>query len=376
MLAACQRRSLMIVAKPVMKNIAIIGIGAIANRHAQAISDIDGVQLVAGCCRTEATGREFAARFGCRWYGDYGEMLDREKPDVVTICTPSGAHLDPAIACAARGIHILCEKPLEITIERSRKMINAADRAGVMLGGIFPLRFSPAATEVYQAAKQGRFGALSAVTTYVPWWRDDAYYGPKRWQGTAAMDGGGALMNQAIHGLDMLQWIAGAAMPELPGSENPVAEVFAWTAKRAHDEQLLEVEDTAVAVLRLRNGALGQILAATSMYPGSPRRFQIAGRDGTAEIMEDRLATYHFRSESQDDSLSLNKCIPRSKALGGESNPMNIDHVLHARNISSFINAIDDRQANLINGEEATKSIAIVEAIYESTKTGLPVSVR
>ena len=359
-----------------MKKIAIIGIGAIAQRHAQAIADIDGARLVAACCRSERNGQDFAANFDCRWYGDYAAMLDREKPDIATICTPSGAHLEPAIACAERGIHILCEKPLEISTERSRKMIDAADRAGVMLGGIFPLRFSPAAEKIHQAAKQGRFGTLSAVTNQVPWWRDDAYYGPTRWQGTAALDGGGALMNQAIHGVDMLQWIAGAAMPELPGNENPVAEVFAWTAMRAHDDQFIEVEDTAVAVLRLRNGALGQILAATSMYPGSPRQFQVAGRDGTAEILGDELTTYQFRTESRRDNQSQTVCTPSEIPRGGESNPMNIGHALHARNISNFIDAIDGGQTNPINGEEATKSIAIIEAIYESAKTGMPVSVR
>jgi UDP-N-acetyl-2-amino-2-deoxyglucuronate dehydrogenase len=350
--------------------IAIIGMGAIARLHANAIIDIDQAELVAGSCRTEENGQEFAAAFGCRWYSDYVSMLDTERPDVATICTPSGAHLEPALACAKRGIHVLCEKPLEITTARARQMIEAAQCAGITLGGIFPQRFNPVVEEVYSAAALGRFGPVSVISTQVPWWRDDAYYGPDRWQGTLAMDGGGALINQSIHGVDMLQWIASASMPELTVGDNPVVEVFAWTAKLAHDEELIEVEDTAVAVLRFRNGALGQILAATSMYPGSLKRFQIAGRNGTAEILEDELITFQFRENMPDDKRICNIYSRSTQTAGGASDPMAIDSVNHKRNICGFLDALSGQQTNLIDGDEALKSIAIVEAIYESAKTG------
>ena len=251
---------------------AIIGIGAIARMHARALADIPGVELVAATCRTEEKGRGFAAEFGCAWHGDTAKMLRREKPDFVTVATPSGAHLEAVLAAARRGVHVICEKPLEITLKRIDRMIAATQKAGVTLGAIFPQRFNPVVRTVRDAAAAGRFGSLAIAASYVPWWRDDAYYGPGRWQGTKALDGGGALMNQSIHGVDALQWIVGAAMPGLAPGENPVESVAALTAVRAHDAARLEVEDTCVAILQFKNGALGQLLAATSLYPGQLRQ--------------------------------------------------------------------------------------------------------
>ena len=159
---------------------AIIGIGAIAKMHARALADIPGVELAAATCRTEEKGRAFAAEFGCDWYDDTTKMLRRDKPDFVTIATPSGAHLEAAIAAARRGVHVICEKPLEITLKRIDRMIAAADKAGITLGAIFPQRFNPVIRTVHDAAAAGRFGPLAVAASYVPWWRDDAYYGPGR----------------------------------------------------------------------------------------------------------------------------------------------------------------------------------------------------
>jgi UDP-N-acetyl-2-amino-2-deoxyglucuronate dehydrogenase len=275
---------------------AIIGIGAIARLHARALADIPGVELVAATCRTEEKGQAFASEFGCRWHADTGRMLRREKPDFVTVATPSGAHLPVVLAALRRGVHVICEKPLEITLRRVDRMIAAADRSGATLGAIFPQRFNPVLRTVRDAAAAGRFGTLAVAASYVPWWRDDAYYGPGRWQGTLALDGGGALMNQSIHGVDALQWIAGATMPGLAPGENPVDSVIALTAVRAHDAERLEVEDTCVAILRFKNGALGQLLAATSLFPGQLRRLLVGGRDGTAEILEEQLVAWRFRA--------------------------------------------------------------------------------
>ena len=160
--------------------IGIVGIGAIAGMHARAIGDLANAQLVAGSCRTEEKGLAFADEYGCKWYGDWELMLDRESLDMVTICTPSGAHLEPMVAAAKRGVHVLCEKPLEISTERIDAMITAADEAGILLGGIFPQRFNPVVVALHEAAAGGRFGNLAVVNTYVPWWRDDEYYAPGR----------------------------------------------------------------------------------------------------------------------------------------------------------------------------------------------------
>lgn len=355
--------------------IVIIGVGGIANMHANAVKDLsDRATLLAGSCRHEEKGRVFAERFQCRWHADYERMLDEENPDVAMICTPSGFHLEPTLACARRGISVLCEKPLEITTHRVDRMIEAARQAGIHLGGIFPSRFNPVLGVVREAARQGRFGNLAFAGTWVPWWREDKYYSPDRWQGKLALDGGGALMNQSIHGIDALQWIVSATMPELRPEENPVTEVFAYCGKRGHDPKLIEVEDTAVAVLRFRNGALGQILGATSMWPGSDRRFMMAGRNGTADVHEKQLVIFKFRDEQPQDAdyLARFSAAPESD---GASDPLAIGHAGHTANLLAFLDAIDNGQTPDIDGVQSRKAVAIITAIYESATTGRPAKV-
>ena len=210
--------------------VAIIGIGAIAEIHARALGDIPSVELVSACCRTEEKGLLFSENHGCSWYPDAARMIRHEKPDVVTIATPSGAHLEVALKALRKDVHVLCEKPLEITTRRIDRMIKAADKVGVCLGAIFPQRFNPVLQAVHAASATGRFGDLAVASSAVQWWRDDTYYGAGRWQGSLALDGGGALMNQSIHGVDALQWIAHASMPHVPQTLNPVEKVAAFAA--------------------------------------------------------------------------------------------------------------------------------------------------
>jgi len=358
---------------------AIAGIGAIAEMHARAIRDLDNASLVAASCRTEAKGRAFAERFECQWFEGIERMLEEVRPDVLTICTPSGAHLEPMVLAAERGVHVLCEKPLEITLARIDRMIRVARERGIRLGGIFPQRYNPVCRAVHEAAAEGRFGSLATVSSVVPWWRDDDYYHPGRWQGTLELDGGGALMNQSIHGVDQVQWIAAAAMraagTNLGEAENPVREVFAYTAQRGHDPSLIEVEDTAVAVLRFRDGSLGELLGATSMYPGSLKRFQVGGRDGTAEILEDELTCYRFRAERDADEHVRARFSAETATGGGASDPMAIDYGNHTRNIAAFLEALEGDGPFELDGAEARKAVAIIEAIYESDRAGRPVQV-
>ncbi len=252
-------------------------------------------------------------------------------------------------------------------------MIDAARQANIILGGIFPQRFNPVVRTVYDAAAEGRFGNLSLISVSVPWWRDDAYYGRGRWQGTLALDGGGAMMNQASHSVDLLQWLAAATMPDLDPSANPVEEIFAFTAKRAHDPNLIEVEDTALAVVRFRNGALGQILAATSMYPGTHRRLIVTGRDGLVELVEDTIHVYKFRSEKPEDAHARQRFAVPTRHAGGSSNPMAFNYENHKNNLAAFLAAVDERRQPDLSAIEAAKAVAIIEACYESTRTGKPV---
>ena len=167
--------------------VCIIGVGGIARVYGAALKELSpGATLVAACCRTEEKGKNYAEEFGCKWYASYEEMLDAEKPDVALVTTPSGFHLEPTLACAERKVHVLCDKPLEITPARCDEMIAACDATGVRLGCIFQSRFTPELAPIHAAAVAGRFGALSILSGYVPWYRDDAYYAPSRWQGTQA----------------------------------------------------------------------------------------------------------------------------------------------------------------------------------------------
>jgi predicted dehydrogenase len=350
--------------------VAIAGIGSVAELHALSVADIDGAELVAGSCRTESKGREFADEFDCEWYADTETMLDEADVDVLSICTPSGAHLEPTLAAADRGVHVLCEKPLEIRSHRIDRMVEAVEDASVRLGGIFPQRYNPVVETVQEAVAEGRFGRVSTVNAYVPWWRDDEYY-RGAWQGTEELDGGGAMMNQSIHGVDAIQWLAGTAM-DLDSDTNPVAEVFAYTDRLAHDDDIMEVEDTAVAVLRYRDGTLGQLLGATSMYPGSLKRLQVAGRDGTAEIEEDELVTWQFRADEADDEAVRERFGP-TEGGGGAADPMSIDYEHHRRNIAAFLDAIDSGEPFALDATEARKAVEIIEAVYESADRGEPV---
>ena len=361
-------------------DIAIAGIGAVAELHARSIEDIDGAELVAGSCRTESRGREFAEEFDCEWHADTTRMLDAASPDVLQVCTPSGAHLEPTLAATEREVDILCEKPLEVTTERIDEMVAASEAAGIRLGGVFNQRYNPVVRQLHEAASEGRFDDLAVANAYVPWWRDDDYYGDA-WQGTRELDGGGALMNQSIHGIDAVQWLAGAAGAGGEATDgtgtpavNPVEEVFAYTDTRAHEGDIIEVEDTAVAVLRYRDGTLGQVLGATSMYPGSLKRLQLAGRGGTAEILEDELVTWQFREEHGDDA-AVRERFGETESGGGAADPMSIDYANHRRNIEAFLTARETGEAYLLDASEARKAVAIIEAIYESAERGEPVRV-
>jgi predicted dehydrogenase len=331
---------------------------------------IPRAHLVAGSCRTEAKGYAFAAKYAAAWYCDTAEMLDREKPDVAIIATPSGAHLPALLACAERKIHVICEKPLEITPARVREMIDAADRAGIRLGAIFPQRFNPTNLAVHAAARAGRFGSLAAVQGTVPWWRDDAYYAPNRWQGKIALDGGGALMNQAVHTVDLLQWFAAATMPDLVREANPVQEVFAITAQRGHEPALIEVEDTAVVAMKFRNGAVGQLLAATSMFPGMKRHIHIGGRDGSAEIFEEQLITFQFRVELPEDESTRHALSPATRHGAGAADPLAISDENHRRNLEDFFDALANDRPPALDGIEGAKAVDIVDAAYHSARSG------
>jgi UDP-N-acetyl-2-amino-2-deoxyglucuronate dehydrogenase len=338
----------------------IIGCGMIANFHARAIHDTRGAKLVACYDTFPAAADRLAASTGCKPYHNLDQMLADPKVDVVTIGTPSGAHLDPALKAAAAGKHVIVEKPLEITLTRCDKIIDACAKNKVKLSTIFPSRFHDSSLEVKRALDGGRFGVVTVGDAYVKWFRSQAYYDSGAWRGTWELDGGGALMNQAIHSVDLLTWFLG-----------PVAEIRAQAATLAHER--IAVEDTAVATLRFANGALGVIEASTAIYPGYLKRIEIHGSEGTAAMEEEDIVRWDFAKNERRDAAIYQQMADRKSGGGGASDPSAIGHHGHARQFQNVVDAIRKDSKPSVDGAEGRRSVEIILGIYKAAETGRPV---
>jgi len=340
----------------------IIGCGMIAKFHARAIAEMRGSKLVACYGRDIGKAAAFADEFGGLPYDDLKAMLQDPYIDVVTICTPSGAHLEPGIMAARAGKHVLVEKPLEVTTKRCDQLIAECEKQGVYLGTIFPSRFHRSAMLMKAAIEQNRFGSISVADAIVKWFRTQQYYDSGKWRGTWQLDGGGALMNQAIHSVDLLLWLMG-----------PVRSVSAMTALRAHER--IEVEDTAVATLEFESGALGTIVATTAAYPGTLKRIEIAGSHGSAVLEEEAIVKWNFAQPKKQDEKVLAE-MKSNTTGGGASDPAAIGHVAHRELFKDFVKSIQGGLPSRIDGTEGRRSVELINAIYKSAKTGKQVSLR
>ncbi len=335
-------------------NFGIAGAGNIADFHAKAIQSLGNARLTGITGTNTRKAKALSEKYACRMFSSFGEMVSCKEIDILTIATPSGAHLEPSVEAARHGKHVICEKPLEITTGRIDEMIAAHAESGTRLGCIFNYRFHEVVRVLKDAVNQGRFGTITQATVAVPWWRSDEYY-RSSWRGTWKLDGGGALMNQSIHMVDMLQYMMG-----------PVDSLFAYTTTLGHPQ--IEVEDTAVAVLRFRNKALGMIYGTTSSYPGQYRRLEITGTGGSAVMEENSLKVWQF-ADPLDDDRHIREMYSRVEGGGGVSDPMAIPFQPHARNIAAFIESVEKNTPFEIDGAEARKSVEIIQGIYESAKT-------
>jgi predicted dehydrogenase len=318
---------------------------------------LKGAKLVACFSRREEAATKFAAENDCQPYTRLDAMLADPRLDIVTIATPSGAHMAPAVAAAWWGKHVIVEKPLEIKLKKCDRIIGACEKAGVKLATIFPSRFHDSSRKLKKAIDAGRFGRLTVGDAYVKWHRTQAYYDSGAWRGTWALDGGGALMNQAIHSVDLLTWLMG-----------PVVEIQANTACLAHKR--IEVEDVAVATLKFANGALGVIEATTAAYPGYLKRIEIHGAEGTAVLEEEDLKTWDFAKSKREDKAILEQMQKRKSTGGGASDPAAIGYHGHAMQFRDFVEAIRKDRAPAIDGREGRRSVEIVLGIYKAAETG------
>jgi predicted dehydrogenase len=271
----------------------------------------------------------------------------------VIIGTPSGTHHDLAVAAMQAGKHVLVEKPLEISLSRIDHMLEIAEQTGMRLGSIFQSRMREGAQAAKQAVEAGRLGDLILANAFVPWSRDSAYY-RNNWRGTWAWDGGGALMNQSIHTIDLLQWLAG-----------DVTSLMAYTATRRH---AIETEDTGTAVLQFDNGAQGVIQGTTALSRGHDSRVELQGKNGSILLLDGRIEQWQI--DDMDDEEEQEMRDLDTLGGGGASDPMAIGSILHQKQIEQFLTAIRERTDSYLSGREARYPVEIVLAIYQAAQTG------
>jgi UDP-N-acetyl-2-amino-2-deoxyglucuronate dehydrogenase len=334
----------------------IIGAGMIGNFHAKAINAMADSSLHSVLSlRSEAAAR-LANEYGAKAFSDLNEFLADPELEIVTIGTPSGAHLGPALAALNAGKHVICEKPLEVTTARIDQMIEAATVNQKTLAAVLNRRFHPGMAAFKKAVDEGRFGKLTSASCYVKWYRDQAYYDSAAWRGTWALDGGGALMNQSI---DALIYLAG-----------PVRSVQANTACLAHAD--IEVEDIAVAMLEFENGARGVIEGSTCCWSkaGHPARVQLCGTHGSVFLADESFEVWDFMEERPEDAEIRSSLMRGQEAGIGANDPKAINFYQHQRNFEEVVNAIHQGREPMTSAVEARKPVELINAIYESARNG------
>jgi len=338
----------------------IVGCGTIARYHARALLEIPQVRIAGYLSRTRASAAGLIDEIPeavAPIHTDLAAALAAPGVDIVVVTTPSGNHLEYAVAAALAGKHVVVEKPLEITAERCDTIIEACERARVELCTIFPSRFHDANIALHDAVTAGRFGRLTLGETACLWWRSQDYYDGGGWKGTLALDGGGALMNQAIHSVDLLLWMMGK-----------VTHVSGFATTLAHER--IEVEDTAVACLRFAPGALGVIRATTSVYPGLPKTIGIHGDSGTVVIEQEDVLRWDFKTPIPSDDAVRARFATKVGASGGASDPKSISHHGHTRQLADFVEAIVGGRRPKVDGREGRKAVEVIRAIYSSVRSG------
>jgi UDP-N-acetyl-2-amino-2-deoxyglucuronate dehydrogenase len=327
------------------RSVGIIGAGNISETHARAAAGIPGVRVVAVYGGNRGKAAALAARYQAASYDTLPAFLAHRPMDVVAIGSPSGLHAEQGIAAARTGLHVLVEKPIDISTERADALIAATDEAGVTLGVFFQDRFKPDLVRLKRLLDDGRLGRPLIVDARVPWYRPPEYYLGSRWRGTWSLDGGGALMNQGIHTVDLLLWLMG-----------DVRRVQSRTTTALHG---IEVEDTALALIDFENGAVGSLVATTAAYPGYPRRIQVTGSSGSAVIDHDRLAAIDLRQPGDDSIVAAPEGVAASA-----SSPVVADVGPHRAVFEDFFDAIATGRSPGCDGREARRSVALVQAIY------------
>jgi UDP-N-acetyl-2-amino-2-deoxyglucuronate dehydrogenase len=331
----------------------MIGTGAISHKHAEAYRNI-GYEITVCTDVYEPAGRKFAEQYGCEFVKTYEEVCSHPKVDYVDVCTFPDFRLQPIEICAQTKKHVQVQKPISTTVETARAMIATARKGGIVLGVVSQHRFDDSSRFLHKAIAAGRLGKLLQCDCYVKWHRSAAYYS-RPIKGSWATEGGGALINQAIHQLDILRWLAG-----------PLAELFGyWQLGALHK---IESEDVVNAVMKFANGATGVLQASTAFWPGYPERIELHGTKGTAVVTGDRLTRWDVRDdEGEAPPLA-------SDVASGASDPMAISLDPFERQFRDFARAIEGGGRPLVGGDEGYSALELVDAIYRSCRSGERVS--
>lgn len=332
-------------------HIGLIGGGNISGTQARSARALPGVEISAIYGTNSQKVGALCKEFGGTPYSDLSKFLKHRPMELVAIGSPSGLHAEQGIAAARHGLHVLTEKPIDITTERADALIAETDKAGVKLGVFFQDRGKPDIARLKKAMDAGALGRPILADARVKWFRPPDYYSGSRWRGTWTLDGGGALINQAIHTVDLLLWLFG-----------DVVSVQATSKAALHP---IEAEDTLVALLEFASGALGVLQAATSVYPGYPRRLELTGSEGTVILEQDRLIAADLRTPAKD-------LLPGGEADGNPSasSPVVSDFRGHQAVLADFLHAIKTNTKPICDGREGRRSLALVQTIYEACQTG------
>jgi UDP-N-acetyl-2-amino-2-deoxyglucuronate dehydrogenase len=335
--------------------IGIIGTGAIANLHARACRNI-GFAVTACTNRSEESGRKFASQFGAEFIPSVKELCRRPDVDIIDVCTFPDYREEPVRLAAETGKPVQVEKPIATTVETARSMIAIAQRANILLNVISQRRFDDVNMFVAKAVADGRLGRIIECDCYVKWYRTPQYYA-RPGKGTWSTEGGGALINQAIHQVDLIRWMMG-----------PVSHVSAeWQLGGVHT---IESEDSVNAVVRFASGATGVIQASTAIWPGYTERLEIHGTKGSAILAGGKLVSWDVQDDT-GDSVPIDTAV-----ASGASDPMAISVVPLERQFADFANAIQHGGRPLVTGEEGLAALEVVSAIYDSCRSGKRIELR
>ena len=327
-----------------------LGGGNITDTHARAAVACRSLEIAAFHGQNREKTERLAARYGGRAYAHLDDFLAHRPMDLVVIGSPSGLHAEQGIAAAQRGLHVLVEKPIDVTTARADALVEAAERAGVHLAVIFQDRLQPEVVRLRGLLQDGALGRVLLVSARVKWYRPREYYAESRWRGTLALDGGGALINQGIHTVDLLQWLLG-----------PVTRVQGRTARCLH---AIEAEDTTLALLEFESGVVGTLEATTCAWPGYPRRVEITGTAGTVVLEGNRIAAADLKAP-REAMPSLG-----DSSATDETTPVVADALPHQRALEDFARAVETGGPPACDGGEGRRSLAIVEAIYAAARSG------